>query len=246
MSETARELAGWKLEYQPIVDLESGEVSSVEALLRAGGNTSELTEKAERGTEIFRLDREILETACIEAVSWQQAGLGDIGVHVNLSAREFDGEQVLTMIDEALASSGLDASSLNVEITETSRIQDMDLAQRILESLERRRVKVWLDDFGTGHSSLEWLKDFRVTGVKLPLPLIHDVVHQPRSAAIVSAVIALVHELDMRVIAEGVENGDQVAFLRAHGCDAMQGWFLAPAVPAAELRAEIGRRRKPR
>ena len=235
------------LHYQPIVDMTSGEVTSAEALLRNAGPepAKEIAQSAEREADHFALDQFIVHTACRDAASWRAAGLS-FAVHVNVSARELEGERFLALIDDALAEHGLAPQALQIEITETSAIADLATASAILEGLKDRGVGVWLDDFGTGHSSLEWLNDFRVDGIKLPKELITDVREGTRKGSIVRAVVDLAHELKMFVIAEGVENEGEVAFLRAIRCDAMQGFYLAKPVSAAELFAAVGRRTAPR
>jgi EAL domain-containing protein (putative c-di-GMP-specific phosphodiesterase class I) len=233
------------LRYQPIVDLRSGEVTSVEALLRHAGTDSAKTvaESAERDADHFELDQFIVHTACRDAVTWRSSGLAGLSVHVNVSAKELEEERFLALIDDALAESGLDPAALQIEITETSAIADLQTGSAILERVKARGVGVWLDDFGTGHSSLQWLNDFRVDGIKLPRELIAGASENARLSAISRSVTALAHELSMFVIAEGVECAPDVEFVRAIRCDAMQGFFLAEAVSANELFALVGRRR---
>jgi diguanylate cyclase len=243
-------LAGGELSlhYQPIVDLASGEVTSAEALMRNSGPTpaKAIAELAERDAQHFTLDQFIVHTACRDAAGWRAAGLSHLAVHVNVSARELEGERFLALIDDALAEHGLDAAALQIEITETSSIGDLGAASTILERLKDRGVGAWLDDFGTGHSSLAWLNDFRVDGLKLPKELVCGVREGARQGSIVRAVVALAHELRMFVIAEGVETEGEVEFLRAIGCDAIQGFYLASAVTADQLFAAVGRRSAPR
>jgi EAL domain-containing protein (putative c-di-GMP-specific phosphodiesterase class I) len=232
------------LHYQPILDLRTGQVIAAEALLRDGHtDASAGIADAENGSAIFELDRWILRNACREAAEWRAAGLEQTAVHVNVSAREMERRDLPAMIDEAIASSGLPPAALQIEITETRAIEDLKLASRRLESREGRGVGIWLDDFGTGHSSLAWLKDFYVDGVKLPYDLIHGVTESARCASIVRHVIELAHEIDTKVIAEGVEEESEVDFLRKCGCDALQGYYFATPVSARELLAEVGRRR---
>ncbi len=233
------------LKYQPIVDLASGTVTSVEALLRNAGPASAktLAETAERDDDHFELDRFIVRTACRDAAAWRAKGLTHLCVHVNVSARELEEERFLALLDDALGETGLDPAALQIEITETSAIGDLARGRAILESIKERRVGVWLDDFGTGHSSLAWLNDFGVDGLKLPKELISGAREGSRPGSIVRAVVRLAHELSMYVVAEGVECEEEVEFLRSIGCDAMQGFYLAEAVSAAELLALVGRRR---
>jgi EAL domain-containing protein (putative c-di-GMP-specific phosphodiesterase class I) len=236
------------LHYQPILDLATGAVTSAEALLRTSGaeSTQDLAKNAERDADHFELDQFIVHTACRDAASWRRNGLEQLAVHVNVSARELEAERFLALIDDALAESELDPTALQIEITETSAILDLDGASSILERLKARGVGAWLDDFGTGHSSLAWLNDFRVDGVKLPRELVSSPRDRARSAAIVRSVIALAHELSMFVIAEGVESEEDLELLRGLRCDAVQGFYLARPVSAQELFATVGRRRERR
>ncbi len=236
------------LNYQPIVELASGAVTSVEALLRNTEPTpaKALAESAERDADHFEMDQIIVHTACRDAAGWRAAGLAGLAVHVNVSARELEEERFLALIDDALAETGLDPSALQIEITETSAIADLGRASAILERVKARGVGVWLDDFGTGHSSLAWLNDFRVDGLKLPKELVSGARDGSRPGAIVRAVVHLAHELSIFVVAEGVESAEEMEFLRSIGCDAMQGFYLAEAVGAEELLAVVGRRTKRR
>ncbi|HEY0593196.1 MAG TPA: EAL domain-containing protein [Thermoanaerobaculia bacterium] len=233
------------LKYQPIVDLTSGSVTSVEALLRNDGTASAktLAETAERNDDHFELDRFIVRTACRDAASWRANGLSHLSVHVNVSARELEGDAFLALVDDALSETGLDPGALQIEITETSAIGDLARGRAILESIKARGAGVWLDDFGTGHSSLAWLNHLGVDGLKLPKELISGARESSRQGAIVGAMVRLAHELSIFVIAEGVECAEEVEFLRTAGCDAMQGFYLAEAVSANELFAVVGRRR---
>ena len=236
--------ASLALHYQPIIDLRTGEVISAEALLRDGNaDTAKEVAEAENGSAIFELDAWILRTACADAVGWQRSGLGQVAVHINVSAREMERRDFPRTIDEAIHSSGIRCETLGIELTETAAIGDLALASTLLEKLKERGIAIWLDDFGTGHSSLAWLKNIHVDGVKLPYELIHGITESERSASIVRHVIELAHEIGTSVIAEGVEEEDEVDLLRKYGCDAIQGWFFAEAVTAQELLAEVGRRR---
>jgi EAL domain-containing protein (putative c-di-GMP-specific phosphodiesterase class I) len=231
-----------RLHYQPIVLLESGDVISAEALLR-GGSAEAIATDAEKNGKIFTLDRTILLRACRDANEWRAKGLADVAVHVNVSALELRSAKLLDAIDGALEASGLPAESLNVEITETSAVDDLKLAGKLLDQLESRGVGCWLDDFGTGHSNLKWLRDLRVEGLKIPRELLPESLADERSRLIVRRTIEMAHELGMKVVAEGIETEEQIEFLRECGCEALQGYFFAEPVTAKELLAEVGRRK---
>lgn len=230
-----------RLHYQPIVLLESGDVISAEALLREESAEAIATE-AEKSGKIFALDRSILLRACRDASEWRSKGLPDVAVHVNVSALELRSAKFLDAIDAALEASGLPTESLNLEITETSAVDDLKLAGRLLDQLESRGIGCWLDDFGTGHSNLKWLRDLRVEGLKIPRQLLPDSSRDERSRLIVRWTVEMAHELGMKVVAEGIETEEQIEFLRECGCDALQGYFFAEPVTAKELLAEVGRR----
>jgi diguanylate cyclase len=231
-----------RLHYQPIVQLESGDVISAEALLKEEAAETIATD-AEKTGKIFTLDRSILLRACRDAKEWRANGLPDVAVHVNVSALELRSAKFLDAIDAALDASGLPTEALNVEITETSAVDDLKLAGRLLDRLESRGIGCWLDDFGTGHSTLIWLRDLRVEGLKIPRELLPDSPEDERSRLIVRRTIEMAHELGMKVVAEGIETEEQIEFLRECSCDALQGYFFAEAVSANELLAEVGRRK---
>lgn len=234
-----------RLHYQPIVLLESGDVISAEALLR-GDSAEAIAIDAEKNGKIFTLDRSILLRACRDANEWRANGLSGVAVHVNVSALELRSARFLDAIDAALEATGLPTESLKVEITETSAVDDLKLAGRLLDQLESRGVGCWLDDFGTGHSNLIWLRDLRVEGLKIPRELLPDSSEDERSRLIVRRTIEVAHELGMKVVAEGIETEEQIEFLRACGCDALQGYFFSEPVTARELLAEVGRRKRGR
>ena len=233
---------GFNLLYQPITEITTGKIFAAEALLRTTPGAGALHENSSSEETLFTLERRILRTACEEAVQWQKEGLVGIGVHVNFSPRELRSNHILEAIEQTLQETGLDPSLLVAEITETSAIDDPREAERILEVLKSFGVGIWLDDFGSGHSSMVWLRDLRVDGIKIPKMLIDEVMTDARSASIVRSLIELAHELEMRVIAEGVEVDEQVEFLRVAMCDAMQGFYLAHPVSPKQLLAEVGRR----
>jgi EAL domain-containing protein (putative c-di-GMP-specific phosphodiesterase class I) len=233
------------IEYQPIVNTD-GRPYSAEALLRwhtPGSPAYPLTElilAAERSPVIFRLESWTLTQCCLAAAGWQ-AALPGLRVSVNLSARHFDRPHLVRRVRDRLREAGLPAAGLALEITETSSICALDVVADLLAGLADLGIDLWLDDFGTGHSSLEWLSRLPLHGIKIPRTFVERVCEERRCEVIVARLIDLAHELGLVVIAEGVEKEEQRAFLAARGCDLIQGFLFLPALPARELPAALAR-----
>jgi EAL domain-containing protein (putative c-di-GMP-specific phosphodiesterase class I) len=238
------------LHYQPIVEPRSGKVVSAEALLRGKQDDRRewdivhVTTEAERGTDIFELERWVIEQACQDAAEWQRHGLENLALNINLSAREFQNEEFLPTLDAAVSASGIDPAQLNLEFTETASIHQPSIAEKVMDRLRERGFPVWLDDFGTGHSSLAWLKWFPVDGLKIPGLFVRDVVDDRRCRIIVTGLIDVARRLDVTVVAEGVENQRQLDFLLEGGIDLIQGFFLYRPLPVAELRRTLSELRR--
>ena len=235
------------LHYQPIVSVRDGSVASVEALLRWKDPAAEQAEHAElaglvwlveRSPVIFRLQDWALGEACQAAASWRGTPLRDMRVNVNVSAHGLPRSRLPGHLQRQLRACDLDAKSIALEITETSRMDDFDAAGAQLERLMAMGVELWLDDFGTGHSSLEWLSRLPVHGVKLSSTFACRP-GQDRCRAIVTRVVQMAHDLGLRVVAEGVETEEQRDFLAGAGCDFFQGYLFSPPVPAADLQAAL-------
>jgi predicted signal transduction protein with EAL and GGDEF domain len=245
----ALEQDGLVLLYQPVVDLKSGAVAALEALVawdppeQPRVRAADFIGVAESSGLIVAIDTWVVRAACRQARAWSDRGLRT-RVAVNLSARQFQQPDLVDQITFALEQSGLPAGVLEIEITETAAMQDVD---RCVETLRRLRdcgVSVAIDDFGTGYSSLNYLKRLPVDKVKLDQSFVRDITRSPDDAAIARAVVALSHSLKLSVVAEGVETTEQAMFLRQLGCDAMQGFLFSGALPAEELEALLreGRR----
>ena len=236
------------LHYQPIVDLRNGRVRGAEALLRWQHPErgllppAEFISLAEVSGLISPIGRWVLETACKQARDWQILGNPRFTVSVNLSPRQFLQTDLVSQVEEALSSSGLDAGSLDLEITESNAMENAEVTVNTLWELRRLGVGISMDDFGTGYSSLNYLKRFPIDRVKLDRSFVRDVVTNPEDAAIVRAVISMAHTLRLVVAAEGVENEDQLAFLRDHRCDEMQGFLFSPPVEPLEFQKLLTRR----
>jgi EAL domain-containing protein (putative c-di-GMP-specific phosphodiesterase class I) len=221
------------LVYQPIHDATSGAIFAAEALLRQRRESGEIreasiiAEAAEEGPELFVLDSLLVRKAYTDAAQWHEGGFPDIRLNVNLSPREFQEGNVLDRLTNLVTSCGIDTHRINLEITETSYIEKPEETMEVLAELKKLGVELWLDDFGTGHSSLEHLQHFPLAGLKIPGTFVRDMLVDTRCEAITRALIALAHELNLRVIAEEVETREQLAVLRDLGCDAIQGFLFS-------------------
>ncbi len=234
--------------YQPQVCLKTGAMVGAEALLRwdnpALGKVmpSRFIPLAEEFGLINGIGEWVLDTVCGQVRQWQDAGLGALKVAVNLSARQFEQDATVSLVQQALARYGIDAACLGLEITEGTVMNDPDRAVATLGRLKQIGVLVSLDDFGTGYSSLGYLKRFPIDTLKIDKSFVDDVTDNSHDAAIALSVISLAHNLNMKVIAEGVETAAQRDFLAAHGCDEMQGYLFSRPVPAEAFAALLKRR----
>jgi diguanylate cyclase (GGDEF)-like protein len=223
-----------ELHYQPIVDLQSRRITGAEALLR--WNDRDLGEVppadfiplAEETGLIRRMGSWVLRTACEQAKVWHDAGFDDCGISVNLSAQQLRGEALRESIVRTLWDTGLDPCRLVLEITEGT-LMDAE-ASAALRALKKIGVSISLDDFGTGFSSLSYLKFIPIDNVKIAESFVSDIAIDPDDAAIVAAVLSIAEQLRLRVIAEGVETEEQRNFLAARGCHEIQGFLFSPAV----------------
>ena len=235
------------LHYQPVVDINTGNVCGVEALLRwqpHGGPMvppSDFIPLAEETGLIVPIGEWVLETAMAQQVAWIRQGLAPLRMSVNLSARQFLGQDVAQRVAALLKKTGCAPSCLTLEITESVLMQNPGAAAETMTRLAKMGVQLAIDDFGTGYSSLASLKRFPIHSLKIDRSFVSDLTQDADDAAIVNAVIALAHSMKLNVIAEGVETSEQLAFLHQHGCDQMQGYcFSRPVEPqgiAALLRA---------
>jgi EAL domain-containing protein (putative c-di-GMP-specific phosphodiesterase class I) len=229
-----------ELHYQPLAEAATGRVSGVEALLRWNptgprGDLAQLIAAAERSPLIFRLENWTLKEALRAGAAWTGEPLSSLTLNVNISARGFDRRELAARVLRQVRAAHFPASRLALEITETSALCDLDAVAPQLDLLKAAGVLLWLDDFGTGHSSLEWLSRLPLDGVKIPAAFVSRLPSDHRCQLIVGRVVELAHELGLRVAAEGVEREEQRAFLRDRGCDLLQGYLLFPAVPADHL-----------
>lgn len=223
--------------YQPVVNLASGAVVGSEALVRWQHPELGLLPPgsfiglAEDTGLILDIGDFVLRDACARTRAWQDRGLGGLRIAVNISARHFQEQDFSERLLEILEETKLDPTSLELELTETSIMENTDVAVKVLARIRKLGVKVAIDDFGTGYSSLSYLKNLPIDTVKLDQSFVAGATTDPDDAALVMAIVTLAHNLRLRVIAEGVETDDQVAFLRLLKCDEAQGYLFGKPMP---------------
>ena len=227
--------------YQPQIDIQSMKIVGMEALLRWRHPDrglilpgSFLSVAEERG-HIVLIGDWVLRTACLQAKMFRDAGFPSFRVAVNLSARQFREQTLVDSIESALRQSGLDPHCLELEITESVAMENVDLTQKQLTRLRRAGITIAIDDFGMGHSSLSYLKRFPIDALKIDRNFVEDLPERIEDAAIVRSVIELAQGLNLRVVAEGVETKQQLDFLRAQNCREVQGFYFGFPVPPAEF-----------
>lgn len=240
----------FSLHYQAKLDLRSGAITGVEALLRwdnpvlGSVSPNHFIPVAEETGIIVPIGKWVMRTACAQIVAWKKAGLPPICVAVNLSPRQFANEKLLGEIAEVLKETGIPPHLLELEITEGMVIGDTAAAVHLLTAIKHLGVRLAIDDFGTGYSSLGQLKNFPIDTLKVDRSFIRDIVSNAEDKAITEAIIAIGKTLSMTVVAEGVETGDQEAFLREHACDEIQGYYFSKPLPA-EAFAQLMRTHAP-
>ncbi len=237
-----------EIHYQPVLDLGNGRVHGVEALLRWRHpekgllGPSEFISLAEVTGLAVPMSSWILRSACAQARAWQ-ASHPRLIVAVNLSARQFQQPDLVETVKAALEDTGLLPRCLDLEITETNAMQNAEATIATLRELKALGVSVSIDDFGIGYSSLSYLKRLPIDTLKIDQSFVRDITTDPDDAAIATAVIALAHTLKLRVVAEGVETEEQLAFLTARSCDRMQGYLFSHPLPVDECTAFLARSR---
>ncbi|WP_428378169.1 putative bifunctional diguanylate cyclase/phosphodiesterase [Lichenicoccus sp.] len=227
--------------YQPQVALATGRIAGVEALLRWNRpgvgllRPGEFLQGALEAGLTDAIDRWVVQQACQDAADWQGLGLPRIRLGINLSPRILDSGQALDLVTETLALTGLDATLLELELTEGDLVEDLDAAADMLASLRRLGVAIAIDDFGMGYSSLNYVKSFPVDRLKIDQSFVRDLETEGQDAAIVHAIIALGHSLGLSIVAEGVETVGQLTLLMGDGCDEIQGYYFSEPLPRGEL-----------
>jgi diguanylate cyclase (GGDEF)-like protein/PAS domain S-box-containing protein len=231
-----------QLHYQPQINLKSGEICGMEALLRwhhpqlGTISPTEFIPIAEKTGLIVAIGEWVLRTACQQSMAWQLAGLPALPIAINLSGRQFAQPALAQTITDILTQTGLAPHLLELEITESTLIQDTQASIAALNALTQLGIRISIDDFGTGYSSLSYLKSFPINAIKIDQSFVRDIHTDPDDAAIVSAIIAMAKSLGMETIAEGVETNEQLAFLQLRECDSMQGFLFSKPVNGNTLK----------
>ena len=227
--------------YQPQIDLQSGQVVGLEALMRWHHPTGRMIEPsvfiplAEETGLIVPMGEWILRAACWQMKEWRETGLQPLRLGVNVSSKQFQQTNLTDLVSSILQETGLEAGRINLEITETMIMSDVNESISVLQSLRDVGVTIAIDDFGTGFSSLSYLKDFPADHLKIDRAFVQNLPASKNEANIARHIIELAHSLGLKVIAEGVERNDQMEFLKTLGCDEIQGYLISPPLPAEEV-----------
>jgi diguanylate cyclase (GGDEF)-like protein/PAS domain S-box-containing protein len=235
------------MHYQPQVRADTGEVIGIEALIRWPQKNGGFIEPngflpvAEQRGLIRTIGSWVLRQACRQNKAWQRAGLPRVPIAVNLSSIEFRQKNLVADVQQVLAETRLDPQYLAFELTESMLMDDTADMLRTLEALKALGVKLSIDDFGTGHSSLRHLKSFPIDKLKIDITFVRDTPEDPDDVAITAAIIDLARNMGITSIAEGVERPEQLEFLRSRGCDEVQGYVISPALPADEMALWLAR-----
>lgn len=236
----ALEREEFELHYQPKFNLATGQLAGMESLIRwchpekGWVPTMEFILAAEENRLIIPIGKWVLQTACLQIKKWQSMGLDPINVAVNLSGHQFNQDNFAQNVEKQVVQSGVDPGLLELELTETILMESSDRAISRLKTLSEFGLRLSIDDFGTGFSSLKYLKDMPIHSLKIDQTFVHE--HQLKTnSAIIQAVISLAHNLELQTIAEGVETENQLAFLKETGCDLGQGIMLSPVLSPADM-----------
>ncbi len=234
------------LHYQPQLDIHTGKIISIEALLRCRDvsaklliNPADFIPLAEENGSILLMGEWVIRTACQQKKVWEEMGWEGFSIAVNFSVKQLQNRKLIATITNILAETGLSPAALEVEITESIAIKDLELAIGILKSLREIGVKISLDDFGTGYSSLAILKYLPLDRLKIDRSFIRELRANTVDAGIVKTIVDLGHQLNLNVVAEGVETVEQLEFLRSIDCDTVQGFLFSRPLPAVDLQTAI-------
>ncbi|WP_018137697.1 MULTISPECIES: EAL domain-containing protein [unclassified Thioalkalivibrio] len=232
------------LHFQPLIDARTGAVTAAEALLRWNDRElgavppSRFIPSAEANGLILPLGDWVIRRACQQLADWAQQGV-DTSICINVSALQFRQPDLVSRLEAALKEAGASPERLEIEVTETVAMADVALTREHLSGLKALGVRVSLDDFGTGYSSLAYLKSLPIDKIKIDRSFIAGIGHDRDAEMILRSVMGLGHSLHLKLVAEGVETAEQLAFLRREGCDLYQGWFYSPALSVEEFRATV-------
>lgn len=227
--------------YQPQIDLQSEKITGFEALLRWSHPEFgmipplEFISLAEQTGLINSIGSWVLETACAQTVSWKKVGFGDLHIAVNLSVVQLRNPGLVAQVERIIKKTGIDPSMVELEITESTTTKEPDYIIRILNDLKKLGVSISIDDFGTEYSSLHRLKMLPVDRLKMDIQFVHGIDKSPKDQAISLVIINLAKNLDLKLVAEGVENSTQLDFLKKRMCDEVQGFYYYKPMPAPEI-----------
>jgi diguanylate cyclase (GGDEF)-like protein len=247
----AMERKEFEVYYQPQMDTNSRQVVGMEALVRWQHPDfglvlpAEFIPLAEDTGLIVPLGEWVLRTACVQSKAWQKAGFARLSLAVNLSARQFQQQNLSQAVIEILQETELNPHDLELEITESSIMKNADSATRTLNELKAMGVKISIDDFGTGYSSLGYLKRLPIDILKIDKSFVRDVITDPDDASLVLAIVTLAHNLRLKVVAEGVETEEQLRFLHLLRCDEWQGYLYSKPLPAGAFEELLMREQNP-
>jgi len=232
------------LAYQPQVRLHDGAIIGLEALLRWNRDGQIIPAGAfigavEQSAVIIAVGDWVIGETCRQIAKWRRAGVTVPRIAINIGARHFQQPRLVTTIRRLLELYDVEASAIELEITETAAMQDAESTVRTIDALRALGLAITIDDFGTGYSSLAYLKRFAITGLKIDRSFVSDVPSSRSASAIVNAILATAHALDLRVVAEGVETQDQATFLAASHCDQAQGYLYAHPIHAEDIPAYL-------
>jgi diguanylate cyclase (GGDEF)-like protein/PAS domain S-box-containing protein len=229
------------LYYQPKVDLATGRVTGLEALIRwispqlGFVSPGDFISIAEETGLIVPMGRWVAQTACVQNRAWQKGGLPPLRIAINISARQMSDKGLVEFLSDTIKKTGLTVESLELEITESAVMSNQEHAEKVLNELKGLGFHLTMDDFGTGYSSLAYLKRFPFDSVKIDQSFVRGIPESKDDSAIVEAIIAMAHSLQLKVVAEGVETKEQFDFLRTLGCDQIQGYYFSKPIPANEI-----------
>lgn len=230
------------LYYQPLVATDTGGITGVEALLRWRHPEqgmifpNQFVPQLEELGLMTDVGTWVLRTACLQNAAWQKAGLPPVRMMVNLSSTQFYRSNIATSVTRALSESGLDPKWLELELTESLMLDDSETTIKIMRTLKRLGVSLSLDDFGTGWSSLSYLRRFPIDRIKIDRSFLRDIASEPTAEAVVRSIINLGRDLGLACVAEGVETSEQLNYFRKQNCEEVQGFLYSPAIPESDCR----------
>ena len=228
--------------YQPRIEVATGRLVAVEALLRWQNpelgfvSPAEFIPIAEETNLIIPIGKWILHNACLQNKQWQQEGIARLRMSVNLSTCQFKQANLIETVDRTLQDTGLDVAYLELEITESLLVKDIDKAIALLTELKTRGISIALDDFGTGYSSLSYLQKLPINTLKIDRSFVTNIASNPDDAAISKAIVALAQSLKLNITAEGVETREQFNYLQSQGCHEVQGYYFSKPLPAEMIK----------